>query len=190
MPAATARKRKMAAATPRTNSPSVEHAGPLAWCAAMRNHMWPCMVAALLAGMLIAHLLDRDSGPVRLSHGQPMAQTALAIVLDDQLASEDPKRRDSPIRIGQTFRDGSGAYCRSFFAARADSVSGIACRRHARWYLPLLISEDTGEGSSSGSANAGENAAQTIRAGVQGMINGQPFSAAAEARARAKIWKN
>src|SRR3546814_18825841 len=61
----------------------------------------------------------------------------LAAALDSQLASDNPQALGSPVRIGLTFVGGGGGYCRTFSAVRADSLSGIACRRDGEWRLRM-----------------------------------------------------
>src|SRR3546814_14000361 len=66
---------------------------------------------------------------VKGSDGNLVASGKLAAALDSQLASDNPQALGSPVRIGLTFVGGGGGYCRTFSAVRADSLSGIACRR-------------------------------------------------------------
>src|SRR3546814_20435227 len=61
----------------------------------------------------------------------------LAAALDSQLASDNPQALGSPVRLGLTFVGGGGGYCRTFSALRADSLSGIACRRDGEWRLRM-----------------------------------------------------
>src|SRR3546814_6229259 len=69
----------------------------------------------------------------------------LAAALDSQLASDNPQALGSPVRIGLTFVGGGGGYCRTFSAVRADSLSGIACRRDGEWRLRMRSEEHTSE---------------------------------------------
>src|SRR3546814_3253916 len=71
---------------------------------------------------------------VKGSDGNLVASGKLAAVLDSQLASANPQALGSPVRIGPTFVCGGGGYCRTFPAVRADSLTGIACRRDGEWW--------------------------------------------------------
>lgn len=87
------------------------------------------MAAALALGLFFGVQLD-NRGLVAERGGALVAQGELDDALDVQLASNQEARSD--VRIGLTFRDGSGTYCRSF---EASSVSGIACREGGEWQL-------------------------------------------------------
>src|SRR3546814_16456553 len=71
------------------------------------------------------------------ANGALVASGTLAEALDTQLASNQPA--DAAVRIGLSFRDGTGRYCRSF---EGDGLAGIGCREGSSW---TLESTHTGE---------------------------------------------
>lgn len=148
---------------------------------------WGSIAAALVVGIFAGHLISRDNGLLSEHNGALTARTELAVALDDQLASDDPAVRGSPIRIGLTFRNSENQYCRTFSAARADSFSGIACRQKGKWEMRMAAVASPEQGTNDYRL-AGSN--QAILDAAQAMMNGEPFDAAAEARARAKAWKD
>ncbi len=84
---------------------------------------WPAMAATLVAGILLGLTLQqRGDAPVTMEGGKLYAASALDQALSTELASA-PANAD--VRIGVTFRDQSGAICRSF---AQDRSSGLACR--------------------------------------------------------------
>lgn len=148
---------------------------------------WGSIAAALAVGLFAGHLADFSGGLVKQKDGTLYAKTTLSIALDDQLASEDPAVRSSPVRIGITFRNQADQYCRTFSAARENSLSGIACRHKGKWEIRMAAAANAVQGES-GYRMAGSDTA--IMEAAQAMMKGEPFDAATEARARAKTWKD
>jgi anti-sigma factor RsiW len=147
---------------------------------------WGTVAAALLVGVVAGHLLDPSRGMIGMWRGELVARAELAAALDDQLAAHDPVRRGSPVRIGLTFRDREGAYCRTFTAARADAVSGIACRDDGRWALRMAVAGPAPPAGGGYRMAAGDAA---ILEAAQAMMGGEPLDAAAEKAARDRAWK-
>ncbi len=145
---------------------------------------WGSLAATLLVGVVAGYLLARPSGMVGGAGGELVARGELANALDAQLATQDPAARGSPVRIGLTFRDKTGAWCRSFKAAQKVAISGIACREGDRWHLRMAIA--TKPELYTGYRMAGSDE-QVVHA-VQSMITGQPLNAADEREVRDKGW--
>ena len=95
---------------------------------------WSAMAATLAIGVLIGNLAPqaRQASPVEVQGGKIYAASALNEALSTQLASAP--RGD--LRIGVTYRDQSGAVCRSF---TDPSSSGLACREGKGWRLRGLF---------------------------------------------------
>lgn len=107
------------------------------------------------------------------------AASALAHSLDSELASAPAGN----VRIGMTFRDRGGEYCRSFTATAS---SGLACRTGGRWQLKGMFAAPEGNGSEYRMA-AGMD--PNLASLVDSSIAGEPLDAASEKAARDKGWR-
>jgi len=87
------------------------------------------------------------------------------------------------VRIGMTFRDQSGAVCRSFSEA---ATSGLACRNGGRWQVRGLFAAPEGQ---SGPYRMAAGMDPNLAALVDSTISGDPFDAAQEKDAKAKGWR-
>lgn len=141
---------------------------------------WTAMAATLAVGVLIGTLASqgRQVSPVEVQGGKIYAASALNEALSNQLASAP----GSDVRIGVTFRDHSGAVCRSF---TDPSSSGLACREGKGWRVRGLFAVPEGQGSNYRMA-AGMD--PNLAALVDSSIAGEPFDAAQEKAARDKGW--
>lgn len=139
---------------------------------------WGAMAASLALGIAIGTGAWQTAGPIALESGTLVASGALANALDTQLASA--QRSDSAVRIGTSFTDRSGRYCRTFDSA---AVAGIGCRDDGRWQL-----EQTARGSSAGDYR--QASAGSVAAAAAQMMAGDPLDASAERAARDKGWQN
>jgi hypothetical protein len=104
----------------------------------------------------------------------------LADALDRQLASAGEQ---GGIRIGLSFKDQSGRFCRSFTAA---AQSGLACRAEDAWAIEGLVAEQSG--SSEYRMASGVNPA--LGGLIDGRIAGEPLDPAGETRAIQQGWTN
>jgi len=140
---------------------------------------WGAMAASLAAGLVIAFGVAGANAPMMAvtDHGVS-ARGALARALDTQLAAD----ADARVRIGLTFRDQSGLYCRTFDLTQSDT-SGLACREEGGWRIDMTAAHaGGGEVRMAGSA-------EEILAAVDARIAGEPLDADAEARARDADWR-
>lgn len=95
---------------------------------------WAAIAATLVVGVMTGTMLQGGSvSPVETRDGRLVAAAALAKALDVQLASAS---QSGPVRVGLTFRDGSGAICRSFADTNA---SGLACQDRGQWQVRGLF---------------------------------------------------
>jgi hypothetical protein len=142
---------------------------------------WGAMAATLAVGVLIGTIVphQREAAPVAMQGGKMYAASALGQALDTQLASAPSGK----VRIGVTFRDQSGAICRSFTATAS---SGVACREDGRWQLRGLFAAPEGQASDYRMA-AGMD--PNLAALVDSSMSGGPFDAAAEKAAKEHGWK-
>ena len=142
---------------------------------------WSAMAATLAIGVLIGNLAPqaRQASPVEVQGGKIYAASALNEALSTQLASAP--RGD--LRIGVTYRDQSGAVCRSF---TDPSSSGLACREGKGWRVRGLFAAPEGQG---GSYRMAAGMDPNLAALVDSTMAGEPFDAAQEKAARDKGWR-
>lgn len=141
---------------------------------------WAAMAACLVAGVVAGRLL-MDTGPVKPVDGGLEARGELAAALDGQL-SADP----GPIRVGLTFRDNVGAYCRTF-QMDAEALAGVACREQARWALRMTArsrAKVVGDYRMAASAIP-----PAVLAYVDGAVAGAPLDRGQEVAARKAGWR-
>jgi len=136
-------------------------------------------VAATFAiGFLVLQLVPRDQEQGRF----PPAGSGLALALDTQLASEQP--REAGVRIGVTFAAKDARMCRTFQTA---ATEGLACREEGSrggWQLIASVPNATSQGDY---AQAGSGSALVMER-AQELMKGEPFDAEMERRARDHGW--
>lgn len=138
---------------------------------------WGALAASLVLGLTIGLRPWLPAADVASDKGVLVASGPLADALDTRLASNQPA--DAAVRIGLSFRDGAGRYCRSFESA---TVDGIGCREGGRWQL-----ERTQRGRAPTDyrqAGSGDLAAMAAT-----MMAGDPLDADAERVARDSGWR-
>ena len=142
---------------------------------------WSAMAATLAIGVLIGTLAPqfRQVSPVQVQGGKIYAASALNEALSTQLASAP----GGNVRIGVTFRDQSGAVCRSF---TDPSSSGLACREGNGWRVRGLFAAPEGQG---GNYRMAAGMDPNLAALVDSTMAGEPFDAAQEKAARDKGWR-
>lgn len=143
---------------------------------------WAAMAATLVLGIGLgtALNLERGTAPVEVRGGAIYAAGSIDRALDAQLASAGAA---GDVRIGLTFRDQSGAICRSFETAAS---SGLACRDDGSWKLRGLFAAPEG-GSTEYRMAAGAD--PRLMELVDSEIVGEPFDAVQEAEAKQRGWK-
>ncbi|ARS26806.1 zf-HC2 domain-containing protein [Sphingomonas sp. KC8] len=143
---------------------------------------WAAIAAALVAGLVGGYLMNaQPNGPAIERDGRMIAAAPIASALDRQLASAG--KPQGPVQVHLTFRDASGAICRSFAAPAA---SGVACHEQDRWIVRALFAPDKQQDGPYRTAASGSAA---LLAYIDGVIAGEPFDAAAEDAARATGWR-
>lgn len=108
------------------------------FAAARERRRWTvtglAMAASLALGLIVGDTMTRAGSGNYENHGAQLAASGpLAGALDRQLASAGEQKG---IRIGLTFKDQSGRYCRSF---NAEAQSGLACRGKDGWSVEGLV---------------------------------------------------
>jgi hypothetical protein len=146
--------------------------------------IWAAMAACLVGGLVIGRVampiiptLSGADDPSQIAAG-PLAQA-----LNTQVSG----RGAGPIRIGLSFKDQAGLYCRTFQASGRASVAGVACREPSAWRVRAI--SPASPASNAAYRTAGSETPPAVLAAVDAMIAGQPLDAAGETRAKAAGWK-
>lgn len=149
-----------------------------------RRRRWSVMglaVAASLAlGFTIGGVLPRNGSSFRSEGVQLAAAGPLNEALDTQLASAGDQ---AGIRIGLSFRDQSGRYCRTF---TADVQSGLACRSGEGWTIEGLVRGEP----KSGNYRMAAGEAPALGALVDSRLAGEPLDATAEMKLVREDWRD
>lgn len=132
------------------------------------------MAACLVAGVALALAFSGNRGEITSRNGILLADGALAQALSRQLASDTA----GPVRIALTFRDHSGAVCRTFSTRATD---GLACRDGRDWRIDATARAET-QGAYR------QAASPLIMSAALDRVEGDVFDAAAEKKARATGW--
>ncbi|MGR4865803.1 anti-sigma factor family protein [Caulobacter sp. LARHSG274] len=155
--------------------PGAAGRGPPAWIA-----MAACLVAGLVVGRMAtpgAPTLSGADDPTPIAAG-PLAQA---------LNTQSSGQAAGPVRIGLSFKNQQGLYCRTFQAAGRAPVAGVACRESTAWRVRGV--SPAAPAPTADYRAAGSETPAAVLATVDAMIVGQPLDAAAEARAKASGWK-
>ncbi|MBW8815993.1 MAG: hypothetical protein JF588_21460 [Caulobacterales bacterium] len=140
---------------------------------------WIAAAASLVIGVLAGQAIQPP--PLAVGGAVP-ARLALAKALDRDLAA-DP----GPVRIGLTFRDARGRYCRTFESAQ-DRLAGLACRDGARWRLETATAW-AAAASQPDYRTAASETPPAVLAAVDAAMAGQALDAAQERAARDQGWR-
>jgi hypothetical protein len=146
------------------------------------------MAASLLVGVLVSWVALRTVGspPIVSSAAGLVARGELARALSEDLASEASA---GPVRLGVSFRDRSGAYCRSFALDSDNRIVGLACRPERTWQV-LLAARDPGSSMATDYRQAASSAPPEVRRLIEERIDGEPLDAAGEKTARDRGWRD
>ena len=140
------------------------------------------LAATLAVGIFTGTLLSpRPSGPTGTEDGRIVARGELKHALFAQLASEPVGHGP---RIGMTYRDKTGAFCRTF---SEKDVSGLACRNGGEWQIRGLFQNAQGQGQSSEYRMAAGTDPRIMDM-VDESMAGEPFDAAQERAALQRGW--
>jgi len=145
------------------------------------------LAAGLALGIVLAGSFDSGTN-LGTTGGTPVAQGELARVLTAELASEQTPDTMSAARIGVSFMNKDGAYCRSFKtrAGVRGAMAGIACLTDGDWQIAALASAAPRE--TSGFTTAAGEMPANVRGVLNEMISGDPLNAEQERAARDQGW--
>lgn len=137
-------------------------------------------VGVFAGNMMTGMSIRGSSSPIESEAGRLVASADLENALYARLASMPA---DSGPRIGLTFRDKSGAVCRTF---QDQSASGLACREGGDWRIRSLF--QASEGQTTDYRMASGQDPQLMEA-VEASMDGEPFDAAQEKAALKRDWR-
>lgn len=144
---------------------------------------WATMAASLALGLFVGVFMLRGSGsPYEETVAGLLARGELAKALDNQLASESAT---GTVRVGMSFRDRRGSYCRTFQSQLQAPVAGLACQTGEAWRIQVLAATAMPEGEL---RTAGAMPMAVLQA-VDAAMVGDPLDAAAERTARDDGWR-
>jgi len=138
---------------------------------------WGAIAAALILGLTLGTRPWQGQPDIASDGATLVASGRLESALDTQLASN--QATDAPVRIGLSFRDTQGRYCRSFSSKGTD---GIGCRNGTGWQIERTL--PGAKASDYRQASSGE-----LAAAAAAMMAGDPLDEATERAARDASWK-
>ena len=144
------------------------------------------LAATLAVGIVTGNMLSigflpaGSSEPIQTEASRLVASADLENALYAQLASAPV---DAGPRIGVTFRDKTGAICRTF---EDRAASGLACRESGDWRIRSVF--QGAEGPATDYRMAGGPNLRLLEE-VDAIIDGEPFDAAQEKAAAEKGWR-
>lgn len=144
------------------------------------------VIAGLCVGLFVERLSD-SSALTAYRHGAVVARGSLERALDAQLASATPE--GSKVRVGLSFKDRAGAYCRTFAVDAERALAGLACRGDDRWQIQTLLDQGAASGASQGMRMAGSSLPPLLLQAVNDRISGEALDVNAEERAREHGWQ-
>lgn len=141
---------------------------------------WAGMAATLVVGLLAGRFVLAPEP--QLGVGSTLAaRTDLDRALENQLAAQP-----GAVRIGLTFRDQEGRWCRTFHS-RSDALAGLACRDAAGWTLETATAWRSDGAPTYRTASS--DTPPEILAAVDRALAGEAADAAQEKAARDAGWR-
>jgi hypothetical protein len=157
--------------------------------ASSRRWQPAAMAASLLLGVGLGFLTWHGSRSALIQPGvggELIAGAALAEALSTQLSGDRLAERNAV--AGLSFRNKSGAYCRTFSLPGTDPSSGLACREGTDWRIKALAQSPRAAADSGNYRTAASDESPAIRAAVESSIEGEPLDHAGEIAARQAGW--
>lgn len=149
---------------------------------------WAALAASLVVGVACGVAAGRGSAPAGLvaeRGGEMRAAGPLAKALDRQLAED----AGGAIRIGLSFRDGGGRYCRTFQTRSDKALAGLACHDAGVWRVQAAVAAGA-PAASPGYRTASSETPPLLLQAVEDSIRGEPLTADEETAARAAGWRS
>src|SRR5688572_9059413 len=148
-----------------------------------RLPQWAAIAASLAIGLLVGLFALREpAAPWEESGAGLVARGDLDQALTTQLAGQADV---AAVRVGISFRNRDGAYCRAFHLQREAPLAGLACREGGNWRLQVLAAAARQEGELQPAAAM----PMAVLQAVDAAIDGEPLDAESEAAARDGGWR-
>lgn len=144
------------------------------------NLAWAGMAASLVVGVLAGRFVLAPEPGIGVGT-EIAARTDLARALEGQLAPQP-----GVVRIGLTFKDAQGRYCRTF-QSRPDSLAGLACRHDGAWQVRTATRWTPADAPAYRTA-ASETPPEVLAA-VDRTLRGDVLDATQERAARDRGWR-
>ena len=148
-----------------------------------RLPQWSALAASVALGVMVGVLVMRGEQP-------PYEETASGLIARGELDAALTRQLAGSLgtgksRVGISFRDRGGAYCRTFHLQQEAPLAGLACRRGDEWKLEVLAAAPPHHGELRPAAAM----PMAVLQAVDAAIDGEPFDAAAEIAARTAGWQ-
>lgn len=145
---------------------------------------WGAIAASLVIGILAGRtaLQPSQSDLFATTSAGIVARGELSAALTDQIGGAENK---ASVRIGLTFRDRDGQYCRTFATAAA---AGFACKEANAWKVRTLSEHAPGQHSGE-YRMAGTALPPAIVTAVEASMAGEALDREQEQAARARDWQ-
>lgn len=140
---------------------------------------WAALAASMVIGVLLGRFALAPQTPLAIG-GEARAGSPLAQALNQALTADA-----GPVRIGLSFQDRTGAYCRTF-RSEPDRLAGLACRRDGAWRVVTATAWEPGE--SPAYRTAATEIPPEVLASVDRMLAGEVLARDEEAAARDRGW--
>jgi hypothetical protein len=158
------------------------HAEPAASPPA-RLPYWAAIAASVTIGLLVGLFLLREPAPPwKESDAGLIAKGDLDYALTTELAGGTGV---ADVRVGISFRDRAGTYCRAFHLQQDAPLAGLACRAGSEWRLQVIAAAAKQEGELRPAAAM----PMAVLHAIDAAIDGEPLDAAAERAARDAAWR-
>lgn len=157
---------------------------PQRWQAPVWMSIAASAVLGVAVGYFVWHRPEASATVVAQSDGL-VASGTLASALTQQLASTQTGKE--PVRLGVSYQDRAGDYCRTFSTGGENAFAGIACADDGNWRIRMLTEAPSHEHGEY--ATAGSSIPASVLEVVNENIAGEPLNAAQESHAAERHWR-
>lgn len=148
---------------------------------------WSAMAASVVFGVVIGQLTLR--APADDFYSNESGAIVAAGQLDHALTAALANDGSDHVKIGVSFRDRAGVYCRSFARLGEVSVTGLACRDGNTWRVDILERGAMQAEMGPGFRTAGSMVSPAVAAVIAARAEGDMLDRDAERAARERGWQ-
>lgn len=142
------------------------------------------IAATLVIGVAAGRMVGVGSAPNASAGGFLAADPGLT----QALGAVGPAAPGAVTRVGFSFRNHAGEYCRTFETRRDQAISGVACHDDQRWSVRVAAAGPTIPAAGA-YRMAASDTPPAVLAAVDAMIDGPSLDATGEAEARKQDWR-